>query len=60
MAIEYGKPTRLVSIPLAQAEPGDNELVLTVRDEVKGSSFEARERFHVEPPKPQSSDEQKR
>jgi len=60
MATEFGKPTRLVSIPLAQAEPGDNELVLIVRDEVKGRVFEARERFHVEPAKPPSSDEQKR
>jgi len=49
MSSEYGRPTRLVSIPLAQAELGDNELLLTVRDEVKGTSFEAREPFRVEP-----------
>ena len=49
MSLEAGKPTRLVSIPLAEAPEGENELVLTVRDEVCGRAFEAREPFRVEP-----------
>ena len=48
MALESGTPSRLVSIPLADAPPGENELVLTVRDEVSGRTFEAREPFRVE------------
>jgi VWFA-related protein len=48
MSLESGKPTRLVSVPLAEAPEGENELVLTVRDQVSGRTFEAREPFHVE------------
>jgi VWFA-related protein len=48
MSVESGKPTRLVSVPLADAPEGESELVLTVRDEVSGRSFEAREPFRVE------------
>jgi VWFA-related protein len=39
---------RLVGIPLAEAPAGENELQLTVRDEVSGHTFEAREPFRVE------------
>jgi VWFA-related protein len=49
MSLESGKPTRLVSLPLTEAPPGENEVVLTVRDEVWGRTFEAREPFRVEP-----------
>jgi VWFA-related protein len=47
MKPEANGPTRLVSLPLAQASAGENELVLTVRDEVSGRSFESREPFRV-------------
>lgn len=43
-----GDTVRLASIPLAEAPPGENELLLTVRDEVSGRTFEAREPFRVE------------
>jgi hypothetical protein len=49
MALEDDRPTRLVSVPLAGAPGGENEIVLTVRDEVSGRTFEAREVFRVEP-----------
>jgi VWFA-related protein len=52
MSFEAGKPARLVSLPLAEAPPGENEIVLTVRDEVSGRSFEAREPFVVGPDDP--------
>ena len=48
MSLETGAPTRLVSIPLSAAPEGESELVLTVRDEVSGRTFEAREPFRVE------------
>ncbi|HEX9188550.1 MAG TPA: VWA domain-containing protein [Vicinamibacteria bacterium] len=43
-----GSLLRLVGIPLAGAIPGDYELVLTVKDELAGTTAEARERFVVE------------
>jgi hypothetical protein len=49
MNLEAGKPTRLVSLPLAEAPPGESEIVVTVRDEVSGRTLEAREPFRVEP-----------
>jgi hypothetical protein len=52
MSVEAGKPTRLVSVPLADAPPGESEIVLTVRDEVSGRTFEVREPFRVERPLP--------
>jgi hypothetical protein len=52
MNVEAGKPTRLVSLPLGDAPPGESELVLTVRDEISGRAFEAREPFRVEPAGP--------
>jgi hypothetical protein len=52
MNLVSGKPTRLVSVPLAEAPPGESEIVLTVRDEVSGRTFEAREPFRVETPLP--------
>ena len=48
MALDSGKPTRLVSIPLSEAPEGESELVLTVWDEVSGRGLEAREPFRVE------------
>ncbi len=48
MQEEGGRLVRLVSIPLAQAPAGENELLLTVRDDVSGRSFEIREPFRVE------------
>ena len=42
------RPTRLVSLPLAEAPLGEQELVLTVRDEISGRTFEAREPFGVD------------
>ncbi len=47
MSAVDGRTTRLVSLPLSQAPPGENELVLTVHDGVSGRSFEAREPFEV-------------
>lgn len=49
MSVEAGKPWRLVSVPLAEAPPGESEIVLTVRDEVSDRTFEAGEPFRVEP-----------
>jgi hypothetical protein len=48
MHVEGGRATRLVSVPLAEAPPGEHELVLRVQDEVSGATFEAREPFRVE------------
>ena len=45
---ENADPARLVSIPLGQAPEGENELVLSVRDEISGRTYEAREPFRVE------------
>ncbi len=45
---ENADPGRLVSIPLAEAPVGENEIVLSVRDEISGRSYEAREPFRVE------------
>jgi hypothetical protein len=50
MNLEYGRPTRLVSLPLADALAGESEIRLTVRDEVSGRTFEAREPFRVARP----------
>jgi VWFA-related protein len=49
MNVEAGNPTRLVSLPLDDAPPGENEIVLTVRDAISGRTFEAREPFRIEP-----------
>jgi VWFA-related protein len=48
MSPEAGVPTRLVSLPLAEAPVGEQELVLTVRDEISGRTFEAQEPFGVD------------
>ncbi len=45
---EDADPVRLVSIPLGQAPEGENELLLSVRDEVSGRTYEVREPFRVE------------
>ena len=42
-----GKVSRIVGAKLAGAEPGDYELVLTVRDELAGKTLEVREPFTV-------------
>ena len=49
MNVESGRPTRLIALPLAGAPAGESEIQLTVRDEVSGRTFEAREPFRVEP-----------
>ncbi|HXY38161.1 MAG TPA: VWA domain-containing protein [Vicinamibacteria bacterium] len=49
MNVENGRPTRLISIPLEGVLPGEQELVLRVKDEVSGATFEQREPFRVEP-----------
>jgi VWFA-related protein len=48
MSPEAGVPTRLLSLPLADAPVGEQQLVLTVRDEVSGRTFEAQEPFGVD------------
>jgi hypothetical protein len=48
MNVEGGRPTRLLSVPLADAPSGESELVLRVHDELSGASFESREPFRVE------------
>jgi hypothetical protein len=50
MRLEEGRPVRLLTVPLAEAPEGENELVLTVRDEVSRQTLEAREPFRVLPP----------
>ena len=47
MNVEGGRPTRLLSVPLADAPPGESELVLRVHDELSGASFESLEPFRV-------------
>jgi VWFA-related protein len=47
-----GKLSRLVGTRLVAAEPGDYELVLTVRDEIAGKTLELREPFTVTPAPP--------
>ena len=49
MNVENGRPTRLLSVPLEEAPPGEHELVLRVKDEVTGATFDQREPFRVEP-----------
>jgi VWFA-related protein len=48
MKADGGRLTRLLDVPLADAPPGEHELVLRVKDEVSGATFEAREPFRVE------------
>jgi VWFA-related protein len=47
-----GKLSRLVGAPLKNADAGDYEFVLTVKDEVSGRSLEVREPFTVDPGMP--------
>jgi hypothetical protein len=47
-----GKVTRLFGFRLADAEPGDYEILMTIRDELAGQSMEIREPFTVGPPLP--------
>jgi hypothetical protein len=46
--------SRIVGAKLAGAEPGDYELVLTVRDELAGKTLEVREPFTVTAAAPSS------
>ena len=48
MNVDGGHVTRLLNLPLADAPPGEHELLLRVKDEVSGATFEAREPFRVE------------
>ena len=48
MNVEGSRVSKLLSLPLADAPPGEHELVLRVKDEVSGATFEAREPFRVE------------
>ncbi|MGE0455374.1 MAG: VWA domain-containing protein [Vicinamibacteria bacterium] len=45
-----GKLSRIVGSPIEGIEPGDYELVLSIRDEIAGKTIEAREPFVVVPP----------
>jgi VWFA-related protein len=47
-----GKVTRLFGFKLADAPPGDYEILMTIRDELAGQSMEIREPFTVGPPLP--------
>jgi VWFA-related protein len=49
MKTDAGRLVRLVSLPLTDAPLGESEIVLTVRDDVSRSAFEAREPFRVLP-----------
>jgi hypothetical protein len=48
MKADGGRLTRLLDVPLADASPGEHELLLRLKDEVSGATFEAREPFRVE------------
>ena len=48
MNVDGGKVARLLSVPLADAPPGEQELILRVKDEVSGATLETREPFRVE------------
>ena len=48
MVLDGGRVTRLLDVPLADASPGEQELLLRVKDEVSGATLEAREPFRVE------------
>ena len=48
MNVDGGKVARLLSVPLAEAPPGEQELILRVKDEVSGATLETREPFRVE------------
>lgn len=45
-----GRISQLMWLPLEGAEPGDYELVLTVRDELSGLEREVREPLTITPP----------
>jgi hypothetical protein len=48
MNVDGGHVTRLLNLPLADAPAGEQELVVSVKDELSGATFEAREPFRVE------------
>jgi hypothetical protein len=50
-----GQVSRLFGFRLAGAEPGDYEIVMAVRDDLAGRSFELREPFRVVEPLPPSA-----
>jgi VWFA-related protein len=50
-----GKLTRMFGFRLADAPPGDYEILMTIRDELAGQSMEIREPFKVGPPLPVSA-----
>ena len=47
-----GQVTRMFGFRLTDAPPGDYEIVMAIRDELAGQSFEMREPFKVGPPLP--------
>jgi VWFA-related protein len=50
-----GQVTRLVGFRLADAPPGDYEMVMAIRDDLAGQSIEVREPFKVVEPLPPSA-----
>jgi hypothetical protein len=50
-----GQVTRLFGFRLEGAEPGDYEIVMAIRDDIAGRSFELREPFRVGEPLPPSA-----
>jgi hypothetical protein len=50
-----GQVTRMFGFPLENARQGKYEIVMVVRDDLAGQSFEIREEFAVGPPLPPSS-----
>ncbi len=50
-----GQVTRMFGFRLTGAEPGDYEIVMAIRDDIAGRSFELREPFRVVEPLPASA-----
>jgi VWFA-related protein len=50
-----GQVTRMFGFPLEKAQEGNYEIVMVIRDDLAGQSFEIREEFTVGPPLPPSA-----
>ena len=55
-----GQVMRTFGFRLADVPPGDYEIVMTVRDDIAGRSFEIREPFKVTEPLPASAGDRRR